>query len=245
MLGTSREPRYSIIARQIASDIQRGKIPVGQMLPTESELTRDFGASRHTIRSAIKQLQVSGLVATRRGRGSEVISARPVQTRVGFSFDSLNDFLVIAELTQLTDVRKTNNRVSAQIAEATGWKVDERCLRICAIRTSKADRKNVAFIEIYLRGQYASIEPKIGRKSIALSRLVEEEFGLRTKEVFQAVRPQLISSEVAAKLKVKSATLGLFVSRRYIADNGETFMYVISHQAGSNACIELRMRYDQ
>lgn len=244
MLNTTREPLYSIIARQLASDIELGKIAIGQMLPTESELTRDFGASRHTVRSAVKQLQALGLVATRRGRGSEVISAQPVQPRVGFSFDNLNDFLVIAEVTKLTGIRKTHCRVSRQLAEATGWQLDERCLCIKAIRSSIADHENIAYIEIYLRGQYASIESKIARKPVAVSKLVEKEFGLRTKEVYQLVRPQSVSSEVASKLKVKVGSPGLYVGRRYTADNDETFMYVISHQAGNSASIELRMRYD-
>lgn len=245
MQGTTREPRYSIIARQLASEIEQGKIAVGQMLPTESELTRDFGASRHTVRSAIKQLQTMGLVATRRGRGSEVVSARPVQSRVGFSFDSLNDFLVIAELTKLTGIKKTHGRVSSEVAEATGWQVDERCLCIKAIRSAIADRENIAYVEVYLRGQYASIEKKIARKPVAISKLVEQEFNLQTKEVRQMIRPQAVSSEVAGKLKVKVGSPGLYVGRRYIADNDETFMYVISHQAGHNAFIELRMRYER
>ncbi len=245
MQSTTREPRYSIIARQLASDIEQGKITVGQMLPTESELTRDFGASRHTVRSAIKQLQTLGLVATRRGRGTEVISAKPLQSRVGFSFDNLNDFLVIAELTKLTGMSKTHDRVSAQIAEATGWQAGERCLCVKALRTSIADRESIAYIEVYLRWQYASIEKKIARKTVAISKLVEQEFSLQTKEVRQLIRPQAVSAEVAGKLKVEVGAPGLIVGRRYIADNDETYMYVVSHQSGSNACIELRMRYDR
>ena len=245
MQSTTQEPRYSIIARQLASDIQTGKIGVGQMLPTESELTRDFGASRHTVRSAIKQLQTLGLVATRRGRGTEVISAKPLQPRVGFSFDNLSDFLLIAELTKLTRISKTHDRVKGDIAEATGWQKGERCLCVRAIRTSIADPEGVAYIELYLRWQYASIEQKIARKPVAISKLIEQEFGLQTKEVRQLIRPQAVSSEVASKLKVEAGSPGLVVGRRYIANNDETYMYVISHQAGSNAGIELRMRYDR
>lgn len=245
MQSTTQEPRYSIIARQLASDIEQGKIRVGEMLPTESELTRDFGASRHTVRSAIKQLQNSGLVATRRGRGTEVISAKPLRSQVGFSFDTLNDFLLIAELTKLTKVKKSHGRVSKEIAEATGWQANERCLCINAIRSSIAESENIAYVEIYLRWQYAAIENEMARKSVAISKLVEQEFGIQTKEVRQIIRPQSISSEVAKKLKVKAGSPSLIVGRRYIADNDETYMYVVSHQAGGNAGIELRMRYER
>jgi DNA-binding GntR family transcriptional regulator len=125
------------------------------MLPTESELTRDFGTSRHTIRTAIKQLQTLGLEATRRGRGTEVISAKPLQRRVGFSFDNLNDFLLITELTKLTRIRNTHDRVTDHVAEATGWQVGERCLCVRAVRSSIADSESMAYVEIYPRWQYA------------------------------------------------------------------------------------------
>jgi len=242
-MDSTQEPRYLIIARQLARDIEQGKLAVGEMLATEAELTRDFGASRHTVRAAVKQLQTRGLLATRRGRGSEVISARPVQPGLGFSFDSLNDFLVIAEVTRLSGVRKTHCRVSAPIAEATGWGVNERCLCVKAMRTPIVDPEIVAYVEVYLRGQYASIESKIGKRSVAISKLVEQEFGVKTKEIYQVARPQAVPADVAARLKVEEGSPGLYVSRRYISNNDETFMYVINHQAGSNACIELRMRY--
>ncbi len=244
MPSNTREPKYSIIARQLANDIELGKFSVGQMLPTEAELTRDFGASRHTVRSAVKELQVMGLVATRRGRGSEIVAARPVRAGVGFSFDNLNDFLVIAEVTKLTKVRKTHERVTSALAEETGWQIEERCLCIKAIRTAISKPDNVAYIEVYLRGQYSLIETRIARKSVAISKLIEDEFGLRTKEVFQVIRPEIVSASTASHLNVDPNSLGLSVSRRYMSDNDETFMYVISHQAGANARINLRMRYE-
>jgi DNA-binding GntR family transcriptional regulator len=74
---------------------------------------------------------------------------------------------------------------------------------------------------------------------------VEQEFSIQTKEVRQLIRPQAVTSEIARKLKVEEGSPSLVVGRRYIADNEETYMYVISHQAGSNAGIELRMRYDR
>ena len=239
----TREPRYSIIARQLANDIEQGRFTVGDLLPTESELTRDFGASRHTVREAVKHLQVMGLVATRRGRGSEVIAAQPIRPGIGFSFDNLNDFLIIAEVTKLTKIRKTHDRVGQELSSATGWNVDERCLCIKALRASTRDELHIAYVEIYLRGQYASIEPKIARKTVAISKLIESEFGLRTKEVRQSIFPQIISKNVANRLDVAEGSLGLRVERIYISEADETFMFVVSHQSGDSAHIDLRIRY--
>ena len=64
--------------RQIADDL-RQKIESGQLgrdgkpLPTELELREQYGASRNTVRDAVKWLMNRGLVETRPGQGTFVI----------------------------------------------------------------------------------------------------------------------------------------------------------------------------
>ena len=49
-------PLYQEIADELLGEIRSGKVPVGQMMPTEMEVRDRFGVSRHTIREAIRQL---------------------------------------------------------------------------------------------------------------------------------------------------------------------------------------------
>ena len=69
------EPLYRMIAEDLRRKIESGELPKepGGPLPTESELQRDFGASRNTIREAVKWLITLGLVETRPGQGTYVV----------------------------------------------------------------------------------------------------------------------------------------------------------------------------
>jgi len=67
------EPLYRRIALELRQQIQTGKFAAGQQLPTELELREEHGASRNTIRDAIKWLTTNGLVETRPGQGTFVV----------------------------------------------------------------------------------------------------------------------------------------------------------------------------
>lgn len=68
----AQQPRYLQIAEDLRSQIESGTIPRGKQLSTEQELSKEYDASRNTIRDAIKRLVSEGLVETRPGQGTFV-----------------------------------------------------------------------------------------------------------------------------------------------------------------------------
>lgn len=66
-------PMYRQIAENLRERIEAGEIEQGRQLPTELELREQFGASRNTVRDAIKRLTALGLVETRPGQGTFVV----------------------------------------------------------------------------------------------------------------------------------------------------------------------------
>lgn len=73
------EPLYRMIAEVLRRRIESGELPrePGGPLPTEHELQKEFGASRNTVRDAIKWLTSLGLVETRPGQGT-FVAEKPV-----------------------------------------------------------------------------------------------------------------------------------------------------------------------
>jgi GntR family transcriptional regulator len=64
---------YRQIAEDLRGQIESGRLEPGQQLPTELELREQYGASRNTVRDAIKWLMNLSLVETRPGQGTFVI----------------------------------------------------------------------------------------------------------------------------------------------------------------------------
>ncbi len=67
------DPMYRQIAEDLRQQIETGSIPSGAQLPTEIDLREQYGASRNTVRDAIKWLTTRGLVETRPGQGTFVV----------------------------------------------------------------------------------------------------------------------------------------------------------------------------
>lgn len=60
------------VERQLRSIIARGKYAHASLLPTETELMKEFQIGRNTVRQALATLEADGLVIRRRGSGTYV-----------------------------------------------------------------------------------------------------------------------------------------------------------------------------
>ena len=87
--GRMSEPMYRLIADDLRRKIESGELPPGTQMKSEVELREEFGqghdrmASRHTVRDAIKLLVSRGLVETRPGQGTFVVTKMvPFVTRI-------------------------------------------------------------------------------------------------------------------------------------------------------------------
>ena len=64
-----RTIRYRDIAADLRDRIEAGEFTSGRLLPSESELSATYSASRVTIRKALEDLRTEGLVDSRQGFG--------------------------------------------------------------------------------------------------------------------------------------------------------------------------------
>src|ERR1700735_2540913 len=60
------------IAKQIMDLISNGDLKPGQRLPSERDLCENFGASRSSLREALRCLSIVGVVSARGGEGTSV-----------------------------------------------------------------------------------------------------------------------------------------------------------------------------
>jgi DNA-binding FadR family transcriptional regulator len=69
----ARPPQvYEQVAERLAADIGAGVLRPGERLPGERDLARRLGVGRSSVREALAELQLEGILATRPGSGSYV-----------------------------------------------------------------------------------------------------------------------------------------------------------------------------
>ena len=92
-LRQSRAPLYLQIAEVLRQDLDRGVWQVGELLPTISELSKEYSVAKITVRQAVKILEEEGLLESRRGRGTTVLPPPPARDRLqlGTRLSTLTD----------------------------------------------------------------------------------------------------------------------------------------------------------
>jgi GntR family transcriptional repressor for pyruvate dehydrogenase complex len=76
-------PLTEAAIRHIREMIAQGALAPGDRLPPEAELAGELGASRNTVREAVRALVTAGVLDVRRGDGTYVTSLRPEQLLEG------------------------------------------------------------------------------------------------------------------------------------------------------------------
>ena len=109
-------PAYRQIANVIEQRIVARSLRTGDRLPSETDLARQFGVNRSTIREAIRELEIHGLLG--RGRGEKRLRVtRPEHTRVS---SGVSRALALHDVTflELWEAMMAIEPVAAQYAAA-------------------------------------------------------------------------------------------------------------------------------
>ena len=128
--GNEREPvpplplrrvrkSYEQVADQLRSLIVSGRLEQGGRLPTETQLARDLGVSRATVREALRLLAAQGLVRTAKGQTGGSYVTLPTVDHISESLSSNITLLADARdltLDELIEVRELLEVPAARLA---------------------------------------------------------------------------------------------------------------------------------
>jgi DNA-binding GntR family transcriptional regulator len=111
-------PLYHQVAGILRQRIEDGVYPVGGKLLSEDELAAEFEVSRATIRQAVGELVIEGLVVRKQGRGTFVEARDPSVLRQRFR-GSLGDLINESQRAKTRNVEVTHDApIPVRIAEA-------------------------------------------------------------------------------------------------------------------------------
>ena len=237
---------YERVARDLAAGIASGRYPVGSRLPTEIELCAQYGASRNTVRAALRELSDLGLISRRKKAGTRVEAAQP-SSSYRYSFDSL-DALVQFGATHKRVVREIANVVTDRtLAKKLGCPVGKPWLRISSVRVDEsAGGKPVGWTDVYLDPAFAEVADVVrAHPETLISSLIESRFGRSIAAIRQEVRGTLLPAALAPVLEAKAGAPGLEVIRRYEDSAGEIVEMSVSVHPADRFTVTMRLTRDR
>ena len=237
----ARVLRYRSLYEALKQAIAAGELPVGEKLPTEDELCRKYQVSRHTVRTALRDLAEDGLIASRQGSRSVVIKQAPVSvyTTTVSSLEELLHYVTEVDY----EVAKSGMVVAdAMLAERLGVPAGQRWLRVEGIRSRKPEASPVCWTEVFINADYAGIGLLIGRRQGTIYSFIEEMYDVRIEEVRQVLVVQPMTVEAAAALGYLPGSTAVLIRRSYVLQDGTLVEVAFNHHPADRFRYELTLR---
>jgi GntR family transcriptional regulator len=227
-----KRSRYRDIAAELQKAIRLGAYPVGDLLPTETELMARYAASRQTVREALRIVTEQGLIVRRAGLGSVVIAAEP-PVLFTHSVKSLTEWLRYSNETYRQVVRSSEVVADRKLAALLKCEPGKHWFLIEAVRRADAFAAPLGWTEIYVLRKFAGVVDRRdhGRTPVheQIARMYGETIEYAQLEVFARGMP----AKLAKPLKVKPGSPALTMVRRYYGQREELFeVTVTTHPEG-------------
>lgn len=216
---------------------------MGSLLPTETALCQAYGVSRITVRAAMRELEIRGIVSRRPGVGTRVES-NSGRERFVHASDSVEDFL--QSLAKLTFCLLTSRAVTADadLADEFGCPEGQDLQRIEALRID-AGGLPVCYSVHHVPVAYAAAAEKIHGHTGSLATRIARAAGDEVEETRQVIDAQNLGRHEARLLHAKPRDAALLTRRWYLSSGGRVLVYARSLYPEGRCSYSITMRREQ
>jgi GntR family transcriptional regulator len=214
-------PFYFQLRKALSEEIATGRWKPGDRLPSEPDICKHFDVSRTTVRQALAELEVEGMIRRDKGRGTFVALPRTaswfLQSSHGF-FDEAKG-----------DGHEVVSRVlRSEIAPLGAWACDALELSegergVVLERLRWVDGRVVMFVETYLPKRFADAVLDADLEGGSLYRTLEERMGCRVASGRRVVEATTAEEKLATMLEISPGSPLLYVESVSYDEAGEPF----------------------
>lgn len=212
-------PKYSLIADQLMREIRNNRLAVGSLLPTENDLMRAYGVSRHTVRVAVQDLKSRGIVASRQGQGSTVISATG-QAAFAEKIQSIDQLIAFGHETRRELLSREIVEADAETAAQFGCEPGRRLVKARMLRRSLDGDRKIALVTLWMNALLDDVVSELAEVQRSAAEIIRERFGLNTNVVEQTISADRLDDDTAAFIDAEPGSPALVVTRAYFETRG-------------------------
>lgn len=229
-------PLYEVVKRHIAEAIMMGRWAPGTVLPGEVALAQRFGVAVGTVRRALTDLTVEGLLTRRRKTGTIVTGRSPHHSlRSFFQYFRLHrrDGAVVRSQARVIDARI--DAATAVERSTLGLRGDGRVLRIHRVR--RIDRVPVMRDQFVFDADRLPDFPLAPRKVPELIYLhLIERYGIRISAVREQVTASLADADDLKLLDLTPPAAVLVIDEVAYDQTGRPTVIGIHHARTERHC---------
>ena len=217
-MRSSEGTLYYQLHTELVEQIESGKIGVGDRLPSEADLVRDYDVSRTTARRALDELRREGLVRREPGRGTFLVSPR-LRSDLAYlySFSEEIEHWGYEPGARLVSQKETG--AAKTIAKRLGVEPGEEVLYVRRLRL--ADGQPIFLCDSYLPIVRFPELRDADYGTVSLRELFENTTGRKFARAQQWIEAAAAPRDVAGLLDIEAGTPVLKIERVTFVDGDE------------------------
>ena len=225
-LFRSQIPLYYQIEQILREKISSGTIAGKQPLPTETELCKEYGVSRTTIRQAFASLINDGLVYRIPGKGTFLSHNR------SGGIGALQSFSTIEELVELVKKAKTLihyhglTSASKRVVSLMDFRAHKEIYCMRGVRI--LNNLPLCYFVINVPSRFASFFDGKNVESDAIISILEDKSGMVVYRMQQTISARVAGKRIARFLGIRETDPVLEFERVYYTVNNEVLEVAIS-----------------
>jgi len=236
---TNRQPYYAIIAEELMREIRTGRFPPGTLIPTEPELCQRFAVSRVTVRGALRELEVRGMITRRRGVGTRVETANAQSCFIHDS-QSVDGVLQFTHDLEFRLLDRREFQIDDEMAARLEARQGQRFVRVEALRVPPGSDLPVCLSTHFVAPAYADVIERMDGLNGSLASAVSAAFDEDIEEIEQMVDAINLDKREARLLHAKVRDAALLTWRRYRGSSGRLMLVSRSFFPKGRSCYQLR-----
>lgn len=225
-------PRYLELAGELREFIMAGRFADGEQFPTETELCKQYGVSRFTVREALRRLQSEGLIARKRGSGTTVQPAAARGGALHQPLSNVGEILQYGRSSAVTYVEKETASLPAAVAEQIGADTTGQWRHLHGIRRVSDDAPPLAATDAYFHERLSDAVDQIDLAAGTLFSQLEKIAGVSAGKITQDIQAIAANKVIASELGISKGDPVLRILRCYFDMEARLFEISVSHHPG-------------
>lgn len=221
----SQQPLYVQLMRILKYAIQNGTYKAGDQIPTEVELSEEYGISRITVRKTIEELCAQGFLVKRQGKGT-FVEAPKIYRKV-----EKDNNVSFSESCRANGRKPSSHVISCSMIEAEDWQMEffqseNRQTLYHIERILSADDLPIIYEHIYFPvDQFPEFQAQ-KLEDGSMFRLLREEYHVAESEkVRSTIEVRLVPQALTGYLRMNTGE-PVMILKSFMSDDRENPLYI-------------------